>query len=435
MSFDKSNFEKTISTDETNTTKKQEQVKKELAEAIEHANFHHYSKPMSVVNIKSLQLPIPIWLTTVEDKNHEFHIRLSHGIPHVIPAMELIDKIHAIYTKYVDNYFDELTSLATEYNIDSVDLLKLVQIAVIFHDSAREGDGMDLWDEQSAAACLSYLKKKQISDSLSHLISDAIKYKDDAEEFEKIHGKKAKYIRELVNMADALEVLRTRDNFEPIFLPIDTHVKPKVMVENIIPELVVGHRSRIIDEGRLKRKARIIYKKTEGQHTYEFDDTDYKPRPGRDYKKVGKTYKQQCEKYCLAVLEIKQENLDMVVEKVLRGIKLYQRDYNKSGLQWFHNGIFSPRFHGAIGRARSAYYAHTLSTDNRSQDDKIKIIYALLASGSGKTLQESVLRSFNQHNKELIMEQLNNLLIQLDPNYDKSEIDCIMNDAEQFKIK
>lgn len=403
-----------------------------IDEVIDYANFYYYSEPMSVFNIKTLEIPFPISLTEINHGVYQFLIRVSHGPLHVISAMELINKIHKTYKIHVKAYEDSFNAVADSFKISPADLLRLIEIAVIFHDSGRKGDGLDLWDEDSAEALYRYLIDEcQIEEKLAIFIADTVRYKDDIESFKKKYSNQAGYICELVNMADALEVIRTRDLFKPKFLPINKHVSAEQMIENIIPNLVVPHRNEIIEQGRLSKEGRIEYK-VNGQH---YDDSAYVPTSGKDFAKIAKTYKEKCEMHSLSVLDITQDNLSQVFDRASRGIEMYKGEYKESGIQLFHNGFFSPRYHGDRGLNRARYYANQLSLGQSTQT-KVNALCALFTSQDGKTLKEAVLRSFNQTNHALILTQLNRIAAELNENnhHEKAIQDYVI-EADGFAIQ
>ncbi|MBA2651798.1 MAG: hypothetical protein H0U73_05990 [Tatlockia sp.] len=429
-----------------------------LEEVIDYVNFYYYSKPMSVVNIKTLQIPYPVSLTKLEaDDDYEFQTRISHGLPHVLSAMELIDEIHKTYIEHVDNYENHFDQIAEVFEIDPQDLLELIKIAVVFHDTARQGDGIDLWDEESADECKKYLMEQcQINEKLANFIADTIRYKDNPVEkgivkplFDYKYGYKSnvsssnqKYdrgvnpnfihlkadlIREVVNMADALEVIRTRDLFKPELLPIAQHesVTPKIMVEDIIPNLVVPHRNKIIEEGRLSKEGKIKYSRDGST----FEDV-YRPKPGKDFKKIANSYRDKCEHYDSVILDINENNLEKVFARAFRGITEYQKEHKESGIQWTHNGFFSPRYHGATGKNRAKYFADILNpaTSEASKGEKIKALFALMTSRDGQTLQETVLRSFNQTNHKIVLAQVKEAVKKLNTNESLQDINKDVQD-------
>lgn len=259
-----------------------------INETVEFVNYNYYSKPMELVNLNAVQLPFPLSLRKVlyqkypanqansaSERHYEFHIRLSHGLPHALAAMELFDAIHRQYQTHVLGYLEAMEAIARRFNISLEHFQELIQIAILFHDSARKGDGVDLWDEQSGDACEDYLKtvyrrKNLVDGELIAIITDAIRFKDNALEFMSrhlTHHPKIDLIRQLVNMADNLEVLRTRNVFKPKFMAIAAYVSPEVMATQIIPELVVPHRQKIIEQGRLSKAGKIEYH--EGEWTVD----------------------------------------------------------------------------------------------------------------------------------------------------------------------
>lgn len=384
-----------------------------IKQAVEYANYRYYSKPMTVVNLNYLQLPITTPLTQLTSKEgYSFNIRSSHGLLHTTAAMELIDKIHATYAEHLgERYTSALDEIAKKFKVSCNKLVKLIQIAALFHDSAREGDGMDLWDPQSADACKQFLINEwEISEELAQFIADTIRYKDDPQNFveayQSIHGD-VDFVRQLVNMADTLEVIRTRDVFKPEYMPIANYISPKMMATRIIPELVVPHRQLIIDQGRLSKDGRIEYTHNE----FRYDDSNYAVQSGKDSKKMAEAYLQKSHQYDLSVLEIDQNNLDLVFDRALRGIHTYLDEHKTAGIQFFHNGFFSPRYHGKLGFNRAMFYEQALAP-SLTKAEKTKALYALFASKDGSTLKEAVLRSFNQTNEALVLSQLSVLVKQ-----------------------
>ncbi|RUR15282.1 hypothetical protein ELY21_14865 [Legionella sp. km535] len=382
-----------------------------LSNIIEYVNYHYYSKPMTVINFEKLSLPIPTSLTRLKSNHgHEFLMRKSHGILHTLSAMELIDKIDHAYTQHVVGYSGAIQEIANCFDIESDDLLMLIRIAVLFHDSAREGDGMDLWDPQSAEACKKYLLSIcKLEASLAELIADLVQYKDEQDVFitkhQAIH-RDIDYLRQLVNMADTLEVLRCRDVFKPQYMPIANHVKPEIMLNTIIPELVVPHRMLIIEQGRLTRKARIQYQ----NDAHKFDDTKYTIDSKTNELSIVEAYVEKARKFEFSIFEITEDNLDDVIDKVLRGINTYKDNYKSSGIQFFHNGFFSPRYHGSLGRNRANVFEAKLKHPGLTSHEKLEVLYALFTNNDGFTLRDEVLRSMNQVNVNVFVEQLKDLI-------------------------
>lgn len=388
----------------------------DLKSAIRYVNYHYYSKSLTVLSWQKWQMSFPLSLWKIRSADqHEFHIRLSHGILHVLSAMELIDEIHPIYERYALGYKDTpsykeaLESIGEALNLSKKDLLDYIKIVTLFDGCARQGDGVDLWQQQSADSCEKYLKDKcQLHPKIAELFSDLIRFKDEPKTFQekyKTLPAHVDFLRQLVSMADMLEALRNNDKFFPGKLPIYRlkEVKEETLMESLIPGLVKTHRQKIIEQGRLEKEGRIHFKGNQKS----FDDSDYKPTPGVDTQKLAATYKAKSEQYGLAILEVNSSNIEEIMARAAEGINTYIEDYKKqSGLQLFHEGFFSPRYHGQQGQKRAEFYRGVLSRSELSLDARAAAIYSLLSSKDGSTLKETVLRSFNQMNAQKLCSQL-----------------------------
>ncbi|KTC75306.1 hypothetical protein Lbir_0451 [Legionella birminghamensis] len=404
-----------------------------IKKAVNYANFHYYSHPMRVVNLNKLQIPFSLlpltkirfkregWAIQDKAENYEFDIRLSHGLPHALAAMEAIPAIDKAYSTHVFSYDSAIADFCKAFEITKEQFLEMVEIATLFHDTGRLGDGVDLWDKQSGDNCEHYFNSVYWADfqvkpsserikKLARIFGDAVRYKDNQARFMGEYGLAYDYIRQLINMADSLEVMRTRDKFHPARLPIARRVEPQVMVEHIIPELVIPHRQKIIDEGRLSLKGQVEYKVSDEGMTESYDDSNYKAKPGYDMQKLAASYIEKMKKYDAAVLHINQQNIDDVYQRVLQGIKAYIIDYKShSGLQLVHNGFFSIRYHGKLGQQRAQFYQQIFESEKVSEKDKATALHALLTSkAGGQSLRDYVYRSFNQANRDVVIEQLAN---------------------------
>ena len=82
---------------------------------------------------------------------------------------------------------------------------KLLQITALFHDSGREGDGEDIWEEESSIKCYEYLTKEHsVDDSRAQLFADVILNKD---------TDKRDILTDILHDADCLDIMRCRKNF------------------------------------------------------------------------------------------------------------------------------------------------------------------------------------------------------------------------------
>jgi hypothetical protein len=86
-----------------------------------------------------------------------FDLESFHGRFHILRCLILVDTLDKFYT---------LNGLT--YDIDKA------FYAVLFHDIAREGNGCDEWEEDSAEICFDYLKKEGFTNQEANEISRLI---------------------------------------------------------------------------------------------------------------------------------------------------------------------------------------------------------------------------------------------------------------------
>ncbi|MDA9832619.1 hypothetical protein N9C31_03250 [Gammaproteobacteria bacterium] len=151
--------------------------------------------------------------------------RMLHGIGHALSVMELIPKVLKIYPGHPFSH--RLNSIFGSEET----FIELVQILALFHDSARQADGIDKWDQQSSQNAMCFLRKHKPAMDLDlvKLLGLAAEHKDDVTEFKRSIPRRYKQyandldlIRKLVKTADQLEIMRCRVFFnssyvEPVF--------------------------------------------------------------------------------------------------------------------------------------------------------------------------------------------------------------------------
>ena len=101
--------------------------------------------------INNLSKKLELFLQIFEDdvapfyEKHEqtFDLESFHGRFHILRCLFLVDKLDHFYL-----------SVGLTYDIDRA------YYAVLFHDIARQGNGWDEWEEDSAEICFDYLKKE-----------------------------------------------------------------------------------------------------------------------------------------------------------------------------------------------------------------------------------------------------------------------------------
>ena len=93
---------------------------------------------------KKLELFLQIFENDVapfyEKHEQTFDLESFHGRFHILRCLFLVDKLDHFYL-----------SLGLTYDIDRA------YYAVLFHDIARQGNGWDEWEEDSAEHCYTYL--------------------------------------------------------------------------------------------------------------------------------------------------------------------------------------------------------------------------------------------------------------------------------------
>ncbi|AHE66193.1 SidE phosphodiesterase domain-containing protein [Legionella oakridgensis] len=221
-----------------------------LKHALKKAYTEYYGKPYD-------NRPLPVLKASY---------RHHHGILHAIGCMELIPKIHKLYCSHVYNYEHTIAELANAFKISSEDLLTLIQATALFHDSGRQGDGIDYWDKESSDNLYNFLITQNIAPELAQLLKLAIQYKDNQAAFIAESSQipklahltatniNADYVRQLVNMADTLEVIRVRRVFDYHHLPI-MQLPEEVLLQSAslsdeVDALVISVARRIHKENR-----------------------------------------------------------------------------------------------------------------------------------------------------------------------------------------
>jgi hypothetical protein len=396
-------------------------ISKIIIDAVDYANNRYYSRPLSVLNLKKLVLPIiPIGKTKVLSIGDEkvYQLRISHGLPHAIAAMELIEAINEQYKKFVRNFDDNFGEIANKFNLSPEALLEFIQVAALFHDTGRKGDGLDLWDADSAIAAKNYFdrminkinqtrtEQDQISLAISTVLAGAIEHKDDSAQFRNAFNKYHKdidLIRQFINMADTLEVMRCRDDFNPNYLPIMGCIDDEAHKKAVIEDLVIPHRKRIFAEGRNSKKARIV-------NCFGYEDNPITMPEGSQGENLCNTIDQIFSKYHLHKLDkIDSDRSSDLFEDVLESIEHYLSQFKIAEVRVFNNGLFNPGFSGTKGKERAKYYQSKLIAA-QTAEEKGLILYALIADSNSSQLKHEVLRRLGNYNQKAVLDKLGSFL-------------------------
>lgn len=196
------------------------------ANIIAHLGRDFYQNAQKIIDDYYLQ-PLPN--ETKQEAKKEFlrdgYIeRPIHGAMHVSRAQcwaQVVNgRFKAMFPEYTQNIF---TVLTTELGLQESHIMTLVRYAVMFHDSARETEGEDYWDAQSAVNYQLFLCENGVSEQLAEMIAQAAALKDKPEELSVFlknkgvsgeHIESYQYIRKLIYAADNLDIMRCVTHFQ-----------------------------------------------------------------------------------------------------------------------------------------------------------------------------------------------------------------------------
>ena len=203
--------------------------------------------------------------------------RFHHGMQHVTRAAMYARVFANLYRKHGD---EEAASLTEED-------IKLIQIAILFHDSARENDGEDHWDHESAILLYFYLRTMGVAPEQCKMIAEATANKDPSRNgyfelaenddgflfwrFNPAIESGAKNIFEkIIHDCDCLDIIRARNQFDSKYLDfykeIAMHEGGELALEEMA-HLVMEARSIIDTQGDLPFRIDATKKKR-----YEHED-------------------------------------------------------------------------------------------------------------------------------------------------------------------
>lgn len=211
---------------------------------------------------------------------HEENIaRFHHGIQHVSRAAMYAPVFANLYRRYGHYQALQLTN----------EQLKLIQIALLFHDAAREDEEEDLWDHESAAFLYFYLTRiLKISVYQAKELAEAVANKDwapgehyivlheiESEVIWSLERKKALSINiyhKLIHDSDCLDIIRARDAFKGkklnFYQDIVSLSKKNTTLDEIA-ELIIRARSLIEIQGDARSRTKPMLKKHyENENSY-----------------------------------------------------------------------------------------------------------------------------------------------------------------------
>jgi hypothetical protein len=165
----------------------------------------------------------PVELAHFEERSGRI-ARIVHGLMHVCRAAFYVPVLANLYRKYEDADALRLTA----------DEIKLLQIAVLFHDSARDNEEDDNTDHDSALILYFYLTKiLNLSEQTAAVFAEAVMNKDPRKEayfviinlesattfWQATAPRETKSIyQKIIHDADCLDIIRARDHFNAEYL-------------------------------------------------------------------------------------------------------------------------------------------------------------------------------------------------------------------------
>jgi len=190
--------------------------------------------------------------------------RFYHGIAHANRVASYISVFANLYKKHGSKDASAVTD----------DDLKLIQIAALFHDSCRENDDKDLWDNDSGILLYLYLKAIGVDENKAILLAEAIANKD--VEYDKDHPDQKQYAlkvdasgkmsweetnaapkniyQRLIHDADCIDIIRARDHFDATYLDFYKEVaKNNSIALDEMAQLITEVRSVIERQGDSKQ--------------------------------------------------------------------------------------------------------------------------------------------------------------------------------------
>lgn len=179
----------------------------------------HYLQPLKKTSNGSQVLDKPV--STVKNGVIE---RQIHGAMHATRVSIYIEILDQIMKNEFRSYADEsIHNLETDLQLSEASILLLTRYVALCHDAAREGEGADYWEVESADIAKRFLKENGLDERLAAAFSLLAQYKDDAQKLEDALGQlgfsdKTKagfnYLRRLVSMADCFDIIRCNGRFK-----------------------------------------------------------------------------------------------------------------------------------------------------------------------------------------------------------------------------
>ena len=154
--------------------------------------------------------------------------RQVHGAMHASRATVWTLFMHQVLQKLVPDYVNNaLDTIAKHIGTDEASIIRLILLTIFCHDSARKGEGPDLWDKESGDNCHRLLMEYGLDNQAAAIFSQTITFKDNPAAYAKLLKELGiadqdipafEYIRTIVNLGDNLDIVRTTARFSVAFV-------------------------------------------------------------------------------------------------------------------------------------------------------------------------------------------------------------------------
>jgi len=197
--------------------------------------------------------------------------RPIHGAMHASRATLWAIVMDELLRKLVPEFVnDAYGQIAAYLNTEKKTVSLLVYITTTCHDSARKGEGQDLWEAESAENTQKFLESLGLPKAHAQVFAYAIKWKDEPEKYrhqllelgvEEDALDAFDYIRKLVNLGDNLDIMRCVRSFELSFIFNTLNSIPEFDASKhyeVIISLVKSMHQMIYDQYDMRYGCRVL---------------------------------------------------------------------------------------------------------------------------------------------------------------------------------
>ncbi|MBX9704506.1 MAG: hypothetical protein K2X39_10170 [Silvanigrellaceae bacterium] len=154
--------------------------------------------------------------------------REIHGAMHASRVAWSTVMLHRLcQQQYPEQVPNKIQALMQFSNLSEEELFYLIRYVGLGHDAAREGDGGDRWEKESAICIELFLKEHGLNSQFAELFSRLASLKDDPQQLanylasynldeKTIEG--FQYARLLVSLADCFDIIRCNGSFDFAFI-------------------------------------------------------------------------------------------------------------------------------------------------------------------------------------------------------------------------